>query len=598
MEPTSEPENRQSRGLARFWPVHGMSTPAPRESEEDPGVRPDATGAAAHTSDQQAGAAGPNGEHPQVSDQQSQPHDDQPEPDEQPAPFAARPHPALTSDTQMVALGSRRPADALLGTNGARWTNQGGFPPVETNGHRNGDAGPRHGGIPIANGQAPVSGGPRSPFAPTGDEPSPFAPPGDEAMRSAFMPADDRPVFGSPAEERPTFGSAGEERSTFGSPGDDRSVFGGPGDDRSAFGGPGDDRPVFGGAGDDVPPGPRSPFALTGGDSQPGARSPFAPADDAGPAGPPFAPSPFAPQASGSASVTGPGQQTTPSVSPATPIPPQQPGPQQGSSQQSAGRPVGGTPSAAGSAQVPMPMPGRPVSTPPAATPAPVPHTPTSQASASHTPTSQASASHTPTSQAPTAQASTSQAPTAQAPAPHAPAVDPSAPTRLEPTGWATAGPRAGASGSASVPVSGSGGRRSRDDEATDEQVAPAPRRSANLDDVQEAAAGRRAAKVAGETPLRPGDVNDVSITFWEESASAQFRAEWHEVKAQFVDDPVAALTRAHDLLTEAVHELTESMLAERDELDPLRAGSTPDTESMRMAMRGYREFLDRILAL
>ncbi|MEU8615590.1 hypothetical protein AB0C29_47185, partial [Actinoplanes sp. NPDC048791] len=164
--------------------------------------------------------------------------------------------------------------------------------------------------------------------------------------------------------------------------------------------------------------------------------------------------------------------------------------------------------------------------------------------------------------------------------------------------GWATAGPRPVASRSASVPVSGSGGRRSRDDEATGEQVAPAPRRSANLDDVQEAAAGRRAAKAAGETPLRPGDVNDVSITFWEESASAQFRAEWHEVKAQFVDDPVAALTRAHDLLTEAVHELTESMLAERDELDPLRAGSTPDTESMRMAMRGYREFLDRILAL
>jgi hypothetical protein len=569
MEPTSEPENRQSRGLARFWPVHGMSTPAPRESEEDPGVRPDAPGAAAHTSDQQAGAAGPNGEHPQVSDQQSQPHDDQPEPDEQPAPFAARPHPALTSDTQMVALGSRRPADALLGTNGTRWTNQGGFPPVETNGHRNGDAGPRHGGIPIANGQAPVGGGSlpgsRSPFAPTGDDPSPFAPPGDEAMRSAFMPAEDRPTFGSPADDRPTFGSAGEERSTFGSPGDDRSTFGGPGEDR----------PVFGGSGDDAAPGPRSPFAPTGGDSQPGARSPFAPADDAGPAGPPFASSPFAPQASGSASVTDPGQQTAPSVTPSASATPQQqpgsqqPGPQQSAPQQSgqpqsAGRPVSATPSAAGSAQVPVPMPGRPVSTPPAAAPAPAPLPP---------------APH--------------------APAPHAPAVDPSAPTRLEPTGWATAGPRAGASGSASVPVSGSGGRRSRDDEATDEQVAPAPRRSANLDDVQEAAAGRRAAKAAtSEAPLRPGDVNDVSITFWAESVSEQFRAEWHEVKAQFVDDPVAALTRAHDLLTEAVHELTESMLAERDELDPLRAGSTPDTESMRMAMRGYREFLDRILAL
>jgi hypothetical protein len=98
--------------------------------------------------------------------------------------------------------------------------------------------------------------------------------------------------------------------------------------------------------------------------------------------------------------------------------------------------------------------------------------------------------------------------------------------------------------------------------------------------------------------PMRPGDIEEVRATFWDDAATRQFHEEWHEVKAQFVDDPVTALTRAHDLLTEAVQELTESLLAERDELDPLRHTSTPDTESMRMAMRNYREFLDRILAL
>jgi hypothetical protein len=265
------------------------------------------------------------------------------------------------------------------------------------------------------------------------------------------------------------------------------------------------------------------------------ARSPFAPADDDGPAGAPFAPSPFAPPVSGSASVTGTAPGQQPSASPTSPATP---------SSQHTGRPAGTAPSSAGSAQVPMP--GRPDSAPPQVDP------------------------------------------------------EPSAPTRLEPTGWATAGPRPAASGSASVPVSPSGGgRRGRDDEAADERVAPAPRRSTSLDDARESSAGRRAARPqTGETPLRPGDVNDIAITFWADSASEQFRTEWHEVKAQFVDDPVAALTRAHDLLTEAVHELTESMLAERDELDPLRGTATPDTESMRMAMRGYREFLDRILAL
>ena len=110
---------------------------------------------------------------------------------------------------------------------------------------------------------------------------------------------------------------------------------------------------------------------------------------------------------------------------------------------------------------------------------------------------------------------------------------------------------------------------------------------------------GRRAAPDADDDrPLGPGDVTETRIRVWGDEAIGEYRAEWHEVKAQFVDDPVTALARAHDLLTEAVHELSDALLAERDELDPLRRTASRDTETMRVAMRGYREFLDRILAL
>jgi hypothetical protein len=171
-----------------------------------------------------------------------------------------------------------------------------------------------------------------------------------------------------------------------------------------------------------------------------------------------------------------------------------------------------------------------------------------------------------------------------------------------------------------------SGRRRSLEDDETTAQrwgrevdEAPARRRSTSLDDATEQRTGRRAGPqnedgaVADRTtehvadpllngrataPLRPGDVGETHVAFWDDEATKHFQTAWHEVKAEFVDDPVTALTRAHDLLTDAVNELTESLLAERDELDPLRTTSTPDTESMRMAMRGYREFLDRILAL
>ncbi|MEU8243671.1 hypothetical protein AB0C07_35920 [Actinoplanes missouriensis] len=123
----------------------------------------------------------------------------------------------------------------------------------------------------------------------------------------------------------------------------------------------------------------------------------------------------------------------------------------------------------------------------------------------------------------------------------------------------------------------------------------PLAHRSASLEDVEPVRrAGRRS--TADEEPATYE--TEVTRTVWDEDAARHFRAAWHEVKAEFVDDPVNALTRAHDLLTDAVNELTEVLLAERDDLDPLRGTGTPDTESMRMAMRNYREFLERILSL
>ena len=215
MEPTSSSENaRQSRGLARFWPSHGLSAPAQRQPGEDDAVEE----AEVVEGDVVAAPAGTA-----------------PEPAEEPEPG----HPALTGDTQMVALGSRRVPEVLMGTtNGRGWSaNQGGFPPIDAErGYRNGDTAPRHGGAPVPNGLPPAAavpmpparppfaappgaGGPPPPppfgpgspqFAPTGGQPpapqapgpqpSPYAPPpfagrGDEPGRAES----DQPVSGAGA---------------------------------------------------------------------------------------------------------------------------------------------------------------------------------------------------------------------------------------------------------------------------------------------------------------------------------------------------------------------------------------------------------------
>jgi hypothetical protein len=96
----------------------------------------------------------------------------------------------------------------------------------------------------------------------------------------------------------------------------------------------------------------------------------------------------------------------------------------------------------------------------------------------------------------------------------------------------------------------------------------------------------------------RPGDVAERPIALWSDEAAEQLRERWREVQGQFIDDPDAAVTGAKSLVTEAVRALADTLLAAQDELDPYRSGDRADTETMRIAMRRYREFLERVLAL
>ncbi len=98
--------------------------------------------------------------------------------------------------------------------------------------------------------------------------------------------------------------------------------------------------------------------------------------------------------------------------------------------------------------------------------------------------------------------------------------------------------------------------------------------------------------------PLRPGDVPETRLMVWNDESAQHFRDDWHEVKALFVDEPVEALHRAKSLVTDAINEVTAALVAQQDGLDPLGRAALPDTETMRVAMRRYREFLDRILEL
>jgi hypothetical protein len=102
----------------------------------------------------------------------------------------------------------------------------------------------------------------------------------------------------------------------------------------------------------------------------------------------------------------------------------------------------------------------------------------------------------------------------------------------------------------------------------------------------------------SGMADERPGHaVPDDVVLFDQDPARVQDR--WRDVQASFVDDPGEAVQRADALLGEVVESLTSSLTSRTDALrDRWKDAGAPDTEQLRLALRDYRNVLERLLAL
>jgi hypothetical protein len=88
-----------------------------------------------------------------------------------------------------------------------------------------------------------------------------------------------------------------------------------------------------------------------------------------------------------------------------------------------------------------------------------------------------------------------------------------------------------------------------------------------------------------------------VSALFAQSDAS-DFRDRWQRVQMQFVDDPRAAADQAKALVDDVFAALHEALTNQRGSLDSWQSGRSGDTEELRVAVRRYRDFLDRMLGL
>jgi len=77
------------------------------------------------------------------------------------------------------------------------------------------------------------------------------------------------------------------------------------------------------------------------------------------------------------------------------------------------------------------------------------------------------------------------------------------------------------------------------------------------------------------------------------------FRSRWDDIQTGFVDEPRTAVEQADGLVAEAMKRLAEMFADERAELEQQwDRGDDISTEDLRVALRRYRSFFARLLAV
>ncbi|WP_329112709.1 hypothetical protein [Streptomyces sp. NBC_01353] len=75
------------------------------------------------------------------------------------------------------------------------------------------------------------------------------------------------------------------------------------------------------------------------------------------------------------------------------------------------------------------------------------------------------------------------------------------------------------------------------------------------------------------------------------------YRSRWQQIQNDFVDDPEQAVQAADGLVADVMRTLAEKFAGHKNALEgQWNQGEAVDTESLRMALREYRSFFNRLL--
>jgi hypothetical protein len=100
--------------------------------------------------------------------------------------------------------------------------------------------------------------------------------------------------------------------------------------------------------------------------------------------------------------------------------------------------------------------------------------------------------------------------------------------------------------------------------------------------------------------PTRASDPGEEApVALFTPEMTQTYRSRWISIQSSFVDDPRQAVRNGDELVAQVMTNLANSFAEERHRLETqLGATGEGSTESLRVALRRYRSFFDRLLTL
>lgn len=104
----------------------------------------------------------------------------------------------------------------------------------------------------------------------------------------------------------------------------------------------------------------------------------------------------------------------------------------------------------------------------------------------------------------------------------------------------------------------------------------------------------------AATTPAPPAQNEEArSLPMFSGDEAAGYKTRWEAVQTGFVDEPRKAVEEADSLVAQVIKRLSEVFADERTSLEhQWDRGDQISTEDLRIALRKYRSFFDRLLSL